>query len=84
MVTFTVAGLDAYLRNSWEFWVVDNGFVYWAAMLKDSSDTIVEVSWHELERPSQPQMASLTLAQGATGIRGFDIDDGLVVLDLDW
>ena len=83
MVTFTVNGFDDYAQNSW-LWVVDNGFVYWAAMRQDSSDTIVEIWWHELERPSQPQSVSLTLPQGATRILDFDIDEGLLVLNPFW
>ena len=76
MVSFTVGDFDAYLRNSWVFWVVDNGFVYWVAVRIDKGETIAEIYWHELEKKSIIESASLTLPDDVTGILEFDVDDG--------
>jgi len=82
IATYAV-NFDDYIRGSWD-WAADNGFVYWVATRIDEGETIAEIYWHELERESVIESASLTLPEGVTGIFGFDVDDGYIVLNPSW
>ena len=42
---------------------------------------VTEIYWHELGGRSVPQSASFTLPEEVTGIYGFDVDDGYLVLE---
>ena len=80
IATYAVNGFDDYMPGSWE-WVADNGSVYWLAVRSEEGETVAEIYWHELERQSVPQSASVTLPEDVTGMYGFDVDDGYFVLE---
>ena len=81
IATYSVDGFDDYLRGSWE-WVADNGLIYWLVVRNEEGEApIAEIYWHELESQSVPQSTSLTLPEDVTGMYGFDVDDGYLVLE---
>jgi len=81
IATYPVAGFDDYIRGSWE-WVADNGLVYWLAVRNEEGEAAVaEIYWHELGSQSVPQSASVRLPADVTGMYGFDVDDGYLVLE---
>jgi len=81
IATYPVDGFDDYIRGSWE-WVADNGLVYWLAVRNEEGEAAVaEIYWHELGSQSVPQLASVRLPADVTGMYGFDVDDGYLVLE---